>query len=230
METLNKTLIAIIECINKHKEINTQEIAKIVGFEECSIWRYIYLIEGAGYVYRHSDELVLIDTILLETYTHFSKRAGNEIGYYKARLDRVKGKPLISISDGLSILDCLYLLQDGIRTITSKEFELLTNKKQASAGVIFSKLVQLGYMRREGLQYTLIKDVPVIINQSKFLKPSEYKEEVVFERPKVKSVEKTVVKEQDLSWINRLVSEMYFETQLEKINAIKIMKEAAVCI
>ena len=85
-------------------------------------------------------------------------------------------------------------------------------------------------MRREGLQYTLIKDVPVIINQSKFLEPSEYKEEVVFERPKVKSVEKTVVKKQDLSWINRLVSEMYFETQLEKINAIKIMKEAAVCI
>ena len=46
----------------------------------------------------------------------------------------------------------------------------MTGKNQKSVGSFFTKLVRIGYLKKDKLSYTLIKDIPIEIQQSDFLK------------------------------------------------------------
>lgn len=230
-EKTENSLSRLIDCLNKNREITVSEIYNIIGINKNTIWRYVYMIENAGYLFRYAEILHTIKEIPQNDGSYFSEAPGNEIDYYAERLNRIKNRPIIEFTNGLTFVDCLYLLQGKFKTITTKEFALLTGKSQTSAGTIFTQLVGLGYMRKFGIEYTIIKPIPVVTNQSQFLGTNQY---VPIRGEKITSVvieSKPIKKKKsDLSWIAKYANSFERITKDEKNILLNALYSSAVCL
>ena len=157
--------------LNSKEETTTIEVAQALNWNVASLSQHIYILERAGYIFRYAEILhrreripdLRIDKLKLK------KRDPN---YFKERLDRLKETALTpKFLQSLTFMECLYLIRKfKTDTFTSKEFSNMTGKNQKSVGSFFTKLVRIGYLKKDKLSYTLIKDIPIEIQQSDFLK------------------------------------------------------------
>ena len=168
----DKSLLkGFVNYLNSKQETTVSDMIKEANWSSASLAQYIYFLERAGYIFRYGEILhrreripdLRIDKLKLK------KRDPN---YFKERLDRLKETALTpKFLQSLTFMECLYLIRKfKTDTFTSKEFSSMTGKNQKSVGSFFTKLVRIGYLKKDKLSYTLIKDIPIEIQQSDFLK------------------------------------------------------------
>lgn len=219
----------LIEFLNECEETTISDIVAKNGLNASSITTYIHRLELSGYIYKFGSKIIIRTKVPQLLINDFAKSSYNLDTYHQDRLDFLKNKPLKEYSKNLSVLECLYLLQDKMGNVTADEFSELTGKDKKLAYTIFPSLRRMGYLSKNGRIHTILKPIPVVENQSEFLKINKYSNlrwsEKSEEKPKP-----AIKSSDDLLWINRLVSTMYFDTAIEKINAIAFLKESALCL
>lgn len=167
----------LINYLNQNEATAIEEIVESIGWKENSLWGYIYLLENTGFLFRYGYRIILRKKIPPYSYKEFSiLKDTDDPTYFNERLDRLKETALTpKFMQSLTFLECLYLLQKfGMKLITTQEFSKRTGKTQRSAGTIFKRLVNSGYLSKEGLEYTILKDIPVVPVQAEFLRKIEH--------------------------------------------------------
>lgn len=161
----------LIGFLNSKEETTTKEVALDLNLNVASLSQHIYILERAGYIFRYGEILHRRERIpdLRIDQLKLKKR---DPDYFKERLDRLRETALTpKFLQSLTFMECLYLIRMfKTDTFTSKEFSSMTGKNQKSVGSFFTKLVRIGYLKKDNLSYTLIKDIPIEIQQSDFLK------------------------------------------------------------
>ena len=163
--------------LNQNEATTIEEIVESIGWKEGSLWGYIYLLENTGFIFRYGNQIVLRKKIPPYSYKEFSiLKDISDPTYLKERLDRLKETALTpEFMQSLTFLECLYLLQKfGMKSITTQEFSRRTGKNQKSTGTMFRRLVNVGYLSKERLEYTLLKDIPIVAVQTEFLRSLEH--------------------------------------------------------
>lgn len=161
----------LIEFLNSKEETTTKDVAQALDWNVISLAQYIYILEQAGYIFRYGEIIHRREKIPHLRIEEF-KKIERDPDYLKERLDRLKEAALTKeFMQSLTFMECLYLIRKfKTDTFTSKEFSSMTGKNQKSVGSFFTKLVRIGYLKKDKLNYTLIKDIPIEIQQSDFLK------------------------------------------------------------
>lgn len=161
-----------VNFLNSKQETTVSDIAKEINWNSASLLQYIYVIEKAGFIFRYGQDIILRKKIPPYSMEELKGLEKDNPDLLRERIDRLKETALTpKFLQSLTFMECLYLIRKfKTDTFTSKEFSSMTGKNQKSVGSFFTKLVRIGYLKKDKLSYTLIKDIPIEIQQSDFLK------------------------------------------------------------
>lgn len=147
--------------LNSKEETTTKEVAQALNWNVTSLSQYIYILEQAGYIFRYGEIIHRREKIPHLRIEEF-KKIERDPDYLKERLDRLKETALTKeFMQSLTFIEAMYLVQAKRTSFTTKEVAELIGKNQQFIATSFRKLVNLGFLTKKLLVYTIIKPIPI---------------------------------------------------------------------
>lgn len=217
----------LLKLINSIKVTTRTEITNKIGMTDSAMTPYLRSFEQQGYVANLGGTIVRVNIIPEDFRVSDAKRvvSEDEIEFNKVKALN-KHPNLFKVAPVIEQIAYMQLI--GIKEIDIMEFNEKSGKHPTYIKSAFNRLALAGVIQSK--DYNVFK-FNYRIRMTRTLKDAVLGELEPLKTNIVKKVAKVEDNQfGDLSWIERLADEMWFEDEEDKRLGVKFMKESALCI